>query len=57
MGVRTFGATQNVTGISDWSQVYLINPYKKPYSQDNDYDRRNRPKPSRVLLFTAVYGV
>ncbi len=26
-------------------------------TQDNDYDRRNRPKPSCILLFTAVHGV
>jgi hypothetical protein len=26
-------------------------------TQDNDHDRRNRPKPSRILPFTAVYEV
>jgi hypothetical protein len=26
-------------------------------SQDNDHNRRNRPKPSRMLSFTAVDGV
>jgi hypothetical protein len=26
-------------------------------TQDNDYDRRKRQTPSRILSFTAVYGV
>jgi hypothetical protein len=30
---------------------------KRKRSQDNDYDHRNRPKLSRILSFTAVYGV